>query len=157
MAWHGMPCHGPSFVLNMEYLTGEEQVRRIRRDGNETNTRADKAISILISRCSLANTFFCTFYLAASGHIFVYHVNAFWYTRPTFRPSQEKQAREDAKALAVLEEQARTELEIRQNQAATQIQRVMKEYVLRQIANKSKKGKKGKGGAKGKGGKKGKK
>ncbi|CAN0514854.1 unnamed protein product, partial [Ectocarpus sp. 12 AP-2014] len=111
MAWHGMPCHGPSFVLNMEYLTGEEQVRRIRRDGNETNTRADKAISILISRCSLANTFFCTFYLAASGHIFVYHVNAFWYTRPTFRPSQEKQAREDAKALAVLEEQARTELE----------------------------------------------
>ncbi|CAM9968002.1 unnamed protein product, partial [Ectocarpus sp. 8 AP-2014] len=71
--------------------------------------------------------------------------------------TEEKQAREDAKALAVLEEQARTELEIRQNQAATQIQRVMKEYVLRQIANKSKKGKKGKGGAKGKGGKKGKK
>ncbi|CAB1117928.1 unnamed protein product [Ectocarpus sp. CCAP 1310/34] len=70
---------------------------------------------------------------------------------------KEKQAREDAKALAVLEEQARTELERRQNQAATQIQRVMKEYVLRQIANKSKKGKKGKGGAKGKGGKKGKK
>ncbi|CAM9788654.1 unnamed protein product [Ectocarpus sp. 6 AP-2014] len=71
--------------------------------------------------------------------------------------TEEKQAREDAKALAVLEEQARTELERRQNQAATQIQRVMKEYVLRQIANKSKKGKKGKGGAKGKGGKKGKK
>lgn len=55
----------------------------------------------------------------------------------------------------MLEEQARTELERRQKQAACQIQRVMKEYVLRQIANKGKKGKKG--GAKGKGGKKGKK
>ena len=67
---------------------------------------------------------------------------------------QEEQAREDAKTLAILEEQARTELERRQNQAASQIQRVMKEYVLRQIANK---GKGKKGGGKGKGGKKKKK
>lgn len=125
--------------------------------GTEAYTAAENNIGILVSCCSVADTIFCTFYLAASGHTFVYHLNACWYTRPTFLPSQEKQAREDAKALAVLEEQARTELERRQNQAATQIQRVMKEYVLRQIANKSKKGKKGKGGAKGKGGKKGKK
>ncbi|CAM9215404.1 unnamed protein product [Hapterophycus canaliculatus] len=68
---------------------------------------------------------------------------------------EEEQAREDAKTLAVLEEQARTELERRQNQAAGQIQRVLKQYVMRQIASKGKKGKKG--AAKGKGGKKGKK
>lgn len=72
-----------------------------------------------------------------------------------FHLFQEEQAREDAKTLAVLEEQARTELERRQNQAAGQIQRVLKQYVMRQIANRGKKGKKGSG--KGKGGKKGKK
>ena len=56
--------------------------------------------------------------------------------------------------MAALEEQARAELEQRQNHAAAQIQRVLKEYVIRQIANK---GKGKKGGGKGKGGKKGKK
>lgn len=54
--------------------------------------------------------------------------------------------------MAVLEEKERAELEQRQKHAACQIQRVMKEYMLRQIANKGKKGKKG--GGKGKGGKK---
>lgn len=67
---------------------------------------------------------------------------------------QEEQAREDAKTLAILNEQARIELERRQNQAASQIQRVLREYVVRQIANK---GKGKKGGGKGKGGKKKKK
>lgn len=66
---------------------------------------------------------------------------------------QEERAREDAKRTAVLEEKARAELDRRQNHAASQIQRVLRAYALRQIANKGKKGKKG-GGKKGKKGKK---
>lgn len=51
-----------------------------------------------------------------------------------------------------MEEQAKTDLARRQNHAASQIQRALREYVVRQIANKGKKGKKG--GKKGKKGKK---
>lgn len=55
--------------------------------------------------------------------------------------------------MAVLEERVRSDLNQRQNYAATQIQRVLREYLVRQVSNKGKKGKKG-GGKKGKKGKK---
>lgn len=71
---------------------------------------------------------------------------------------QHEKAREDAKTTAAKEERERAETERRQNTAACQIQRVLHKFVVRQIAEKNKRGKKG-GGKKGKkgAGKKGKK
>ncbi|CAM9394110.1 unnamed protein product [Laminaria digitata] len=72
--------------------------------------------------------------------------------------TEDEKAREDAKRTAASDERKRVETEQRENIAACQIQRVLHKFVLRQIAEKSKKGKKG-GGKKGKkgAGKKGKK
>ncbi|CAM9654983.1 unnamed protein product [Ascophyllum nodosum] len=72
-----------------------------------------------------------------------------------YHEEQEQRAREEAKRMALRKERERIETERRQNHAAKVIQRLLREFMRRQIASKMKKGggkKKGKkgGGMKGK-------